>query len=60
MIHSKQDLRDYLEADKRALGRKKKRPGFTDLIWKFEICMRKLEYYTNCPTVLGGGIFEDL
>ena len=48
MILSKQDFQEYLSSDKVALGRNAKRPAFTDLIWQFEICMRHLEYYSNC------------
>ena len=48
MIQSKKDLQIYLEADKKALNRKSKKPGFFDLVWKFEISLRKNEYYTNC------------
>lgn len=48
MIGNKKDLQEYLEADKRQLGicRKYPRP-FTDEIWKYEICLRKYEYYLN-------------
>ena len=48
MILSKDDLKAYLEADKIALYRKKKKPGLVDFIWMFEISLRKYEYYTNC------------
>ena len=49
MIKTKQDLNYYLECDRIALGKKKKRPDlFGDEIWKFQICMRKLAYYANC------------
>ncbi len=47
MIKSKVDLKEYLEADKKNLGRNKNRPSMFDTIWKFEIALRKLEYYTN-------------
>lgn len=52
-IQSKEDLRYYLEQDRIAL----KRPsGFVlkkDGIWKFEILLRKAEYYCNCmPGIL--------
>lgn len=52
-IQSKEDLRYYLEQDRIAL----KRPaGFVlkkDNIWKFEILLRKAEYYCNCmPGIL--------
>lgn len=50
MIDSKETLKRYLEQDKLALGRKQdKRPRFYgDEIWKFEILLRKVEYYINC------------
>ena len=48
MIQSKSELLDYLEADKIALGRKTKKPRISDLIWKYEIVLRKCEYYANC------------
>lgn len=41
MIKSRKDLKAYLEADKRALGRRGKKPGLFDLVWKFEISLRK-------------------
>lgn len=48
MIQSKKDLLTYLEADKKALNRSEKKPRFYDLVWKYEISLRKNEYYTNC------------
>ena len=49
MITSKKDLIDYLEADKKALnGPTGGKPSFTDFVWKFEISLRKNEYYINC------------
>ena len=48
MIQSKKDLKDYLEADRKALGRKTKKPSISDLIWHYEISLRKNEYYNNC------------
>lgn len=56
MIQSKQDLEEYLEADKHALGRKGKKPTFNDYIWKYEIYLRKCEYLTNTPKNLLGGV----
>lgn len=62
MICNKADLKEYLEADKNALGRKNKRPAFNDIIWKYEILLRKCEYYQNVSSrnpihkILGGGI----
>ena len=53
MIQSKDDYLYYLACDKIALkvSPSKKRPplimGAHDMIWKYEIVMRKLEYYTN-------------
>lgn len=50
MIDSKETYIRYREQDRIALGRKQdKRPHlFADEIWKFEILLRKVEYYTNC------------
>lgn len=51
MIKSKEDLKRYLAMDKYALGITKHRPGFfdeADDIWRFEIILRKHEYYRNC------------
>ena len=48
-IASKQDLKHFLEMDKRALGITRKRPRpFVDKVWKFQIVLRKHEYWTNC------------
>ena len=47
MIKNIEDLKCYLDADKLALGRSGNRPGFRDLIWKYEILLRKCEYYKN-------------
>ncbi len=46
----KAELKEYLAADKKALGipAGKRRPGLiNDEIWKFEIFLRKREYYTD-------------
>lgn len=50
MIDSKETYIRYREQDRLALGRKQdRRPRlFGDEIWKFEILLRKVEYYTNC------------
>ena len=49
MIENKSDLKRYLEMDRIALDRQGKRVElFGDEIWKFEIILRKHEYYTNC------------
>ena len=36
------------EADKKALSRTRKKPAINDYIWKYEILLRKCEYYKNC------------
>ena len=41
----KNTLHYFLEADKIALGRALKYPKFHDQIWKFQILLRKCEYY---------------
>jgi serine O-acetyltransferase len=49
LIGSKKDLIYYLMADKIALGIKRNRPRrFGDEIWKYQILLRKVEYYSNC------------
>lgn len=50
MIKSKAEYREFLKADKEALFRKGKSPKFTDLIWKYEIALRTVEYYNNVRT----------
>lgn len=48
MIVNKSMLKEYLEKDKRALGYARKFPRFyADEIWRFEIYLRKYEYYLN-------------
>jgi serine O-acetyltransferase len=47
MIKNKDDLRFYLDADKFALNIKKSKPSINDEIWKFQILLRKVEYYKN-------------
>lgn len=50
MIQSKEDLRDYLNRDKIALGRSYNipKPWGGDLIYQFERALRYCEYYKNC------------
>lgn len=49
MINSKEDYFYYLEQDRIALGKNRKKPRFMhDIIWKFQILMRKCEYLENC------------
>jgi serine O-acetyltransferase len=48
MIHTKQDLKEYLKADKEQLGIHRYFPRpFTDEIWKYERTLRKYEYWLN-------------
>lgn len=58
MIDSKETLKRYLEQDRLALGRKQdRRPKlYGDEIWKFEILLRKVEYFINCRS----GIFSSV
>lgn len=49
MINSKKDYIEYLEKDRIALGKKYKKPRIIgDEIWRFQILLRKCEYYNNC------------
>lgn len=48
MIKTKEDLKRYLESDKKALGINRKKPKFfSDEVWKFERALRYREYYVN-------------
>lgn len=47
MIKSKKDLKLYLQEDKKALHRNTKYPAFQDSVWKYEILLRKCEFYNN-------------
>ena len=48
MIDSKKAYKHFLMCDKRALGYSKKKPSIIgDEIWKFEIWLRRAEYYKN-------------
>lgn len=48
MILNRKDLKEYLLADKKQLGITRKFPRpFTDEIWKYEIILRKYEYWEN-------------
>lgn len=52
MILSKLDLKEYLESDKKSLGRVGKSPTVSDWIWRFEILLRKYEYYYNTKSLM--------
>lgn len=55
MIHSKEELDYYILQDARANGRLSTSSRlFGDEIWKFLLCLRKLEYYSNVK----GGILK--
>ena len=56
MITDKKELLHYLEADKKALGRKNNSPRLFDYTWKYEIALRKYEYYSNCQ--YSGGVLH--
>ncbi len=48
MVQSKEDLKHYLECDKKALNITRKHPKLLgDRIWKYEILYRRTEYYYN-------------
>lgn len=58
MISSKNDYLKYLEQDKLALRKKYKSPKLVhDEIWRFEILLRKTEFYVNCKKTFVGKIF---
>ena len=48
MISSKEDYRFFLEADRLALCKDRKRPRLIDDGWRFQRLLRKVEYYMNC------------
>jgi serine O-acetyltransferase len=49
MILSKEDYRNYLEADRKSLGKTKSIKSFLfDDIWRFQRTLRRLEYLINC------------
>lgn len=47
MIKTKKDLKYYLEQDRLNLKQIKLKPSWNDEIWKYEIILRKHEYYHN-------------
>lgn len=54
MIRSRDELEFYLAADRFALGASGRRPGRRDEVWKFQILLRKVEYYRNVNGGLPG------
>ena len=60
MIKDKNDYMYYRKCDKEALDIKRKFPRIIgDEIWKFEILMRKYEYYSNCKRGIGSKIISE-
>ncbi len=54
MINTKSDLREYMFQDKVQLGINRRFPRpFSDKIWRYEIVLRKYEYWLNKST---GGV----
>ena len=52
MIHSKEELREFIIWDGKAQGRKRLSAKlFGDEIWKFQLTMRKLDYYHYLKSV---------
>ncbi len=47
MIKTKDDLKFYLAADRFALGMTKKYPSINNEVWKYQILLRKTEYFKN-------------
>ena len=47
MIISREDLRYYMEQDRLSLHMSKKKPGLFDENWKYQILLRKTEYFCN-------------
>lgn len=57
MIMTKQELKEYLQADKSNLGFKQgDHPIIGKEIWKFQISLRYLEYFTNVKNVKCGRV----
>ena len=53
MITSKKELKQFLQLDAKVNSRVRLKPKiFGDEIWKYQICLRKLEYYTNTNKLL--------
>lgn len=52
MIKNKEDLQFYLDADKFSLRKNYRKPKIQDVIWKYQIILRKCEYYRNQPPTI--------
>lgn len=54
MIETRKELKEYMKKDKEQLGIKRLFPRpFTDEIWKYEIVLRKYEYWISQKNLLG-------
>ncbi|MDO6386051.1 serine O-acetyltransferase [Uliginosibacterium sp. 31-12] len=51
-IQSRHELEYFLAADRFALGRDRSRPCFYDQVWKFQIFLRCVEFYSGQSGVL--------
>lgn len=61
MIRSKEDYLYYLKCDKIASNKKILRPRLKhDVIWKYQILLRKCEYYENCRNDILGKIYNKI
>ena len=59
MIQNKADYKRYLEQDRIALYKTRKRPRIAgDEIWQYERLLRKTEYFMNCHKTPIGKIFS--
>ena len=48
MIHTRNELKEYLMQDKKQLGINRRFPRFfSDEVWKYEIILRKYEFWLN-------------
>lgn len=57
-INTKKDLKFFLDSDKAALNENKKRPKLLgDKIWKFQILLRRTEYWSNQKKLFSKLIF---
>jgi len=54
MVESRQSLQFHLDADRFALNRGLAGPAADDDIWRFQIALRKLEYYENVKQGFAG------
>lgn len=53
MIKHKDDYENYLKADKIALKKRKKKPGFLgDETWKYQRLLRRIEYLQNNKNII--------